>query len=73
MDRAAPPSVGGGSRDLVVWAMLVVLAAALWWRLRRSRHAQSLGQGAARRWPWQRSRLTSSSSGAGSPAHRDAA
>jgi hypothetical protein len=73
MDRAASPSAGGGSRDLVVWAMLVVLAAALWWRLRRSRHAQSFGQGAARRWPWQRSRLTSSGSGAGSPAHRDAA
>ncbi len=67
-DRSVRSS-GGGSRsiDAVAWAMLVVLAAALWWRLRRSQPPQSSGHGSARRWPWLRIRLdSSSSSGAGS-------
>jgi hypothetical protein len=54
-DRNDQASSGGGrSGDAVAWAVLVALAATLWWRLRRSRHQQSSAPGAARRWPWQR-------------------
>ena len=54
-DRNEQASSGGGrSGDAVAWAVLVAIAATLWWRLRRSRHQQSSAPGAARRWPWQR-------------------
>jgi hypothetical protein len=67
-DRSVRSS-GGNSRstDALAWAILVVLATALWWRLRRSRPSQSSGHGSARRWPRLRIRSeSSSSSGAGS-------
>ena len=66
-NRVAQASAGDGrSSDALVWAVLVVLTVALWWRLRRSRHRQSFGPGAARQWPWQRSRLEPSGPSAGS-------
>jgi hypothetical protein len=65
-DRAVQASGGWRRSDAVAWAILLAVAATLWWRLRRSPDRPSSGHGASWRWPWQRSSLAPSGSSAGS-------
>jgi FecR protein len=69
-NRAEMAAARGWRRsDMLLWATFVVLAATLWWRLRRSPNRSSSGQGSAWHWLWQRTRHDASASdGAASPA-----